>query len=346
MAKRELNVEFIRVFAIFMTVMIHVSNFYINNFSKISTTYFNTAVVYNSLSRICVPLFFMVSGIFLIKQEFNFKSYYQRILKFTLILVVWSVIYFLFNNEWKIKGLKQAVANSFLNANETSRHLWFMYAIIGIYIALPFIQNMCKNMNRQLENLFLGLWLGFSGLGSIYVPLIRIITNTNVDITYPIPIINATYYLGYFIAGHILYERFKDVRGNLKENLWCIAIFLTSSLVTIMATCVLSAKMNEAYTVLFWYKSIFIAASAFAVFILVVINKDKFKSEAILTFSKQSFGIYLIHMIFFNQLTLNVNIIQYNPLITAPLVTLGVYVVSFISSYILSKIPVVKRLVG
>ncbi len=345
MAKREKNIEFIRVFAIFMTVMIHVSNFYINSFSKISASYFNTAVVYNSLSRICVPLFFMVSGIFLIKQEFNFKNYYQRVLKYALILVTWSIIYFLFNNEWQLKGLKKAVANSFLNANETSRHLWFMYAILGIYIALPFIQNMCKNMSTQIENLFLGLWIGFSGLGVIYVPLIRIVTNTNVDITYPIPIINATYYLGYFIAGHILYERFKDKTANLKKNLLCIGVFLGSSLVTIVATCIMSAVMNKAYTPLFWYKSIFIVLSAFAVFILVIINKDKFKSEAILTFSKQSFGIYLIHMIFFNQLTNNVNILQYNPIITVPLVTLGVYVVSFISSYILSKIPILKRLV-
>lgn len=34
MVKREKNIEFIRVFAIFMTVMIHVSNFYM----KIYTT--------------------------------------------------------------------------------------------------------------------------------------------------------------------------------------------------------------------------------------------------------------------------------------------------------------------
>ena len=237
------------------------------------------------------------------------------------------------------------MANSFLNANETSRHLWFMYAIIGIYIALPFIQNMCKNMSCLQENLFLGLWLGFSGLGSIYVPLIRIITDTNVDISYPIPIINATYYLGYFIAGHILYERLKDTGSSLKKNLLCMGVYIISTLVTIIGTCVLSAKMNEEYTPLFWYKSIFIAVSAFAIFILVVINKDSFKNQVILTFSKQSFGIYLIHMIFFNQLTLNVQIIDFNPLIAIPVITLAIYTVSFISSYILSKIPIINRLV-
>jgi surface polysaccharide O-acyltransferase-like enzyme len=81
MKKREINIEFIRVFAIFMTVMIHVSNTYINNISKIDSFEFNTAVVYNSLSRVCVPLFFMVSGIFLIKQEYDRQKYINRIIK-------------------------------------------------------------------------------------------------------------------------------------------------------------------------------------------------------------------------------------------------------------------------
>lgn len=345
MEKREINIEFIRVFAIFMTVMIHISNLYMNSFSKISAFYFNTAVVYNSLSRVCVPLFFMVSGIFLIKREFEIKSYLKRILKFTLILAVWSIFYFFFNNNWKISGFKEALANSFLNANQTSRHLWFMYAIIGIYIALPFIQNMCKNMSQQMENLFLILWLGFSGLGSIYVPLIRIITNTDVDITYPIPIINATYYLGYFIAGHILYERFKDVNGDLKKNLLCIGGYIISSLVTITATCILSARINLVYDSFLWYKSIFIVIATCALFILIIINKDKFKGEAILTISKQSFGIYLIHMIFVNRLASNIEIIDLNPIIAIPVITIIIYIVSFAVTYIILEIPFLNKLV-
>lgn len=345
MKKRELNIEFIRIFAIFMTVMIHVSNLYINSFSKISSGYFNTAVVYNSVSRICVPLFFMVSGIFLIKQEFNLKNYFKKIFKFTLILVVWSIIYFLFNNKLNLSGLKEAVANSFLSTNETSRHLWFMYAIIGLYIALPFIQNMCKNMTRVQENLFLGLWLGFSGLVSIYVPLIRAITGTNVDVSYPIPIISGTYYLGYFIAGHILYERFKDTRADLKKNFYCIACYVISTLISIIITCLMSAKNGSVYTPMTWYRSIFIALGAIAVFIFIVINKDKFKGKVILSFSRQSFGIYLIHMIFLNLLSWNVKVISFNPIIAIPVITLGVYIISFVSSYVISKIPILNRLV-
>jgi len=345
MKKRELNIEFIRVFAIFMVVMIHVSNIYINSFSKISALHFNTAVVFNSISRICVPLFFMVSGIFLINKEFDLKSYYKRILKFVFLLTFWSVIYFLRNNNFKLNNFGKALANSFFNADKTSRHLWFMYAIIGIYIALPFIQNMCKNMSRELENLFLILWFSFSGLIVIFVPLIRYITKTDIDITYPIPIINSAYYLGYFIIGHILYERFKFISPTAKKNLLCVGTYLISVFISIIVTCFFTAKTNEIYEPMTWYRGIFIALAACAVFILIVINKDKFKSNAILTFSHRSFGIYLLHMLFLNHITENINVLEFNPLISIPLLTLVVYALSFIASFILSKIPIIKNLV-
>ena len=45
------------------------------------------AVIFNSLSRICVPLFFMVSGIFLIGEDYDRKKYIKRIVRFILIVI-------------------------------------------------------------------------------------------------------------------------------------------------------------------------------------------------------------------------------------------------------------------
>ncbi len=344
MTNRKINIEFIRVFAIFMTVMIHVSNIYINNFQKIAIHSFDTAIVYNSMSRICVPLFFMVSGIFLINQDYTFKKYIQRILKFILLLAFWSAVYFFLNND-EYRNITGVIANSILNANQTSRHLWFMYAIIGIYIALPFIRCMCKNMTREQENLFLILWLFFSGFDVIYVPLARFLTNSNVDITYPIPIINAAYYLGYFIGGHILYERFKKTKGDKKKNLLCILCYILPTLVTILVTCFFSVQTDSVYDPMMWYRSVFTAIASFAVFVLVIINGENIKSRFIFNVSKHSFGIYLIHMIFLNLLTENCNIIEFNPILAIPVITLGVYLISLICCFIISKIPLFNKLI-
>lgn len=345
MTNKKINIEFIRIFAIALTIMIHVSNVYIYSFEKITNFDFLISIIYNSIARICVPLFFMISGIFLIKQEYNRQKYFNRIKKFVCILLIWSIIYYLINNNFKITNLTSTIINSFLNANMTSRHLWFMYAIIGIYIALPFIQNMCKNLTKEQENIFLILWAILSGFAVIYVPVARIITKTNVDITYPIPIINSAYYLGYFISGHILYERFKDSKTSKSKNIFLISYYILSTLVTILSTYFISIIEKKVFDSMMWYRSIFTIIATVSIFILVVINEKKIKSSIILKLSKYSFGIYLIHMIFLKIIKSNLSIIDLNPIISIPLITIIIYILSLLSCLIIKKIPIIKNII-
>lgn len=348
MKERKVNIEFIRVFAIIMTIVIHVSNVYIYSFSKINNFYYLVSVIFNCISRICVPLFFMVSGIFLLNENFDRKKYFKRIFRFLLILIVWSIIYYLFNEGWKTNSIFTAFINTFFNADMTSRHLWFMYAIIGIYISLPFVQTMVQNMSREKEDLFLILWMILSGGVVIFVPLGRELLNRSVDFSYPVPIINATYYLGYFISGSILYNRFNGLKNSnkiKKINLYCILTFICSTLITILGTYFISIIKGNVYDSLIWYRSIFIVLSACSVFLLVVINEDKFKNKFILKLSSLSFGVYLIHMIFLTLIKRNINIIEYNPLLFIPIFTLLVYLLSLVSSFIIKKIPGVNKLI-
>lgn len=343
---RKINIEFIRVFAMFFTIVIHVSNVYIYSFDKISNFNYLTAVFFNSMARICVPLFFMISGIFLLKEEYDRKKYFSRVKKYILILAVWSMTYALINNKISFNGgIFSVIFNSLFNANMTSRHLWFMYAIIGIYIALPFVQNMYKNLSTELKNLFLILWMGLSGLIVIIIPITRSITGLTINVDYPIPILNAAYYLGYFISGRIIYEKYKDKKFKKNKNILCIVIYLLSTLVTAFSTYFISKINNQVYDSMMWYRSIFIIISSFAIFILVVGNEDKIKDKNIIKLSKYSFGIYLIHVIFLSIIKHNFSFINYNALIFIPLLTLVIYIVSLISSIILKKIPIVNKII-
>ena len=346
MNKKVISIEFIRVFAIILTIMIHVSNVYIYSFGKITDLDFFVSILYNSFSRICVPLFFMVSGIFLIREEFDKKKYIGRVKKFILLLIVWSIIYYLLYNYANIGDtLLSSIVNSLFNANMTSRHLWFMYAIIGIYLVLPFIQNMCKNMSKQLENLFLILWISFSGLVVVFVPLARFLTNSDIDISYPIPIINAAYYLGYFISGYILYNRFKNIKADKRKNIICIAIYIMSTICTAFLTYFISKINNSVYDSFMWYRSIFIILSSFSMFVLVIINSNRIKNENILKLSKYSFGVYLIHVIFLYIIKSNITIINYSPIIFIPIISIVIYVGSLFSCFMLKKIPILKNLI-
>ena len=115
------------------------------------------------------------------RSFFDKKSYLYKAFKFVGILAIWSVIYYFTKNGFEFEGIGKVIANSFFNADMTSRHLWYMYPLIAIYIALPFLQNMCKNLNKEAENLFMILWFLLSGLSFIYMPLAEFITKSNIN---------------------------------------------------------------------------------------------------------------------------------------------------------------------
>lgn len=345
MTNRKLNIEFIRIFSVIMVISIHVANVYIRRFDSVSQGYFLTATISSSLSRVCVPLFFMISGAFMGDKEFDKKSYFNKIFKFIGILAIWSIIYYFTKNGFEFEGVEKVIANSFFNADMTSRHLWYMYPLIAIYIALPFIQNMCKNLSKESENLFIILWFLLSGLSFIYIPLAEFITKGNITLEYPVPLINSAYYVGYFVSGHILYKRFKDVSFNKKQNLICIGIYLVSTLITILSTYFISLKVGNAISPPTWYRGALVIIASFAVFLLIIANKDSFKAPFIYTLSKHTFGIYLIHMIFLNIIKKTVTVAELNPVIAIPVITATVYICSLISCMLLSKIPFIKKVI-
>lgn len=338
--ERQLNIEALRIVAIICTIIIHITNVYFRKYPLISDSYYFFAVLFNSLARICVPVFFMISGSLLIPREDDSKKYWKRIIKFFIVLVVWSLIYMLFYNRFSFKG----IVMSLFNAEASSRHLWYMYALLGIYLTLPFIRKMCKYLTEKEENLFLILWCIFSGLQIIYIPVARGILNYNIDISYPIPFVEVAYYLGYFICGHILYKRYDNYKRNKRTNLYLILGYLSSSLITAICTYFFTMLFDKRCDVFFWYKSIFIIISSACIFLLFVINKDKFKSEKLLLFSKYTFGIYLIHGIFFVSLRKIFTYTDYNSLYMTIPVAIVVYFVSWIATYILKKIPLIKEL--
>jgi surface polysaccharide O-acyltransferase-like enzyme len=287
----------------------------------------------------------MISGIFALSKEYNRKEYFARVKKFILVLVIWSIIYYLTRNGFNFSNMGKVLVNSFFNADMTSRHLWYMYPLIGIYIALPFIQNMCKNLSFEQENLFLVLWICLSGLSFIFVPIAKAVLKTDVEVSYPIPLINSAYYLGYFVGGYILYKRFYNARFDKKRNLACAAIYILSIFITILLTYVISVKNNSFFEAATWYRGALIIIATFSIFILVIANENKFKSKAICRFSKHTFGIYLIHIMFLDILKQNINIVELNPLGFIPIITLILYFISLAVCTVLSKLPFVNKVI-
>ena len=83
--KREYAFDLLRVIAMIMVIVIHVANVYSRSFGIIDNTSFLASLFYNTISRISVPIFFMISGALLLDKKFNIKKYIQRLLKFIML---------------------------------------------------------------------------------------------------------------------------------------------------------------------------------------------------------------------------------------------------------------------
>ena len=73
--KREYAFDLLRVISMFMVIVVHVSNVYSRSYGIISNQNFLYSLIYNTISRISVPIFLMISGALLLDRKFDKKKY-------------------------------------------------------------------------------------------------------------------------------------------------------------------------------------------------------------------------------------------------------------------------------
>jgi surface polysaccharide O-acyltransferase-like enzyme len=340
--KKDYSLDLIRVISMFLVIVIHVSNIYSRNYINISDFSYFFATFFNGLARVSVPLFFMISGALLLSKKDD-DSYKKRITKMLIILISWSVIYYL----WDIFVMnydKPLVATFFRSFFiPLKAHLWFLYSLIGIYIVLPFIRKIFNNTSYKEDKLFIYLWMFFTGFVYIFRLMIQLL-NIKTTITYPVPLVQGTYYLGYFVLGYIIYKNIDKIKiSNKIKN---ITLISTISFI-ILGTYIVSLISNSYYEGLFAYRSILYMLFASIIMLYTLENKKMINSKMIkiISFiSPYSFGIYLSHVIFLN--ILNMYKITVIPsLIGIPIYSILLFILSFIFVYLLKKIKYIKEII-
>lgn len=338
MIKRDNTLDLLRVGSMFLVIVIHVANCFCRDYAYISSMSYFFACLFNMLARVSVPIFFMISGALLISKKHTKEKYISRIVKMVIVLAIWTLVYYL----WEIfylGGTPNSILTLLYGPDRTL--LWFMYAIIALYIALPFISKMMKNLTKKEEDLFITLWLIFSGASYI----LKLIVTPESE--YPIPMISAAYYLGYFVIGHIIYKRINKVKDKEKLKEYNRPIFLMlviSNVIMLVATLIGSEFMNGYFDKLFAYKNIFLVLSSISVYLLVLINLNKNTNiKYIDKIAPYSLGIYLVHGIFLNVLYYNFHFTDLPSLIMIPIISVILFIISYIVIYLLKKIPKVNN---
>lgn len=147
-------------------------------------------------------------------------------------------------------------------------------------------------------------------------------------------------YTGYFFT--VYYLNKYELSLNIKKTIYSIAII--SLLFAIFGTGFLSVKLGESYTELYGnlLPNTFFVSSAVFIFIKDTISEkkiSKFTLTIINQISSASLGIYMVHALYIGIfLEIGISTLKFNPIISIHIITILVFICSYITVYIMSKI--------
>lgn len=323
--------DYLRVLACFLVILVHVKPFGSNYVESI----------YTHFSRIAVPIFFMISGYLTLPQKGGYIVLFkERLPRLVFPFIFWSVLYAFIPFIFSIEDLDHAL-NRFTNLpfSLSASHLWYMYSIIGLYLFSPIISPWLETVSRKDLIVVLVLWgftLFFTYL-RIFFPWLRMTEWYSLYAFYYF-----SGYLGFFLLGYFLK---KYPISYAEKNRWVLAvIFLLGLTVLYYVFWVLDERYKSIQ-----YKTINVALIALSVFLFI--KSINFKDHKISIFishlAKKSFGIYLVHEIFlllinnyfleyFTQFNLGARLVE----------SMIVFALSYVLVSMLQKFPFSKYLIG
>ena len=157
MREKNYNLELIRMISFILVIAIHVSNYYCRAYGEITQGEYLFSLATDTLARLSVPSFFMISGALLLGREETVDKHLRRVGRFGIALVVWSAVYYF----WNIYYMKTAFDLKEILYVPAEAHLWYLYAMIPIYLVLPFFQIICRHMDLRLEKVFFCVTTGW-----------------------------------------------------------------------------------------------------------------------------------------------------------------------------------------
>lgn len=317
--ERNYNIELLRVISCILVVCIHVSNVYSRAYGEVSGGTYLFSLITNCFSRVAVPVFFMISGYLLLEENVSLRKSVHRVLHTLMVLVFWSVLYYI----WNIVFWDDRYDFATLFEEPVKKHLWFLYAILGMYIALPFFQLLFKKMSRRLTEYFVVLWVFF--LTFYYV-----LALADMEFTYPVPMVGNSSYLGYFVMGYII--RYLSEENQLGSKL-CFTIAITAGIINIGLTCCGTWVSGSHEEIFFQYRNPLIAICSLGIFAGIVehgrIRFTEAQKTLMQMISRHSFTIYLSHIIFLDIVKEEMEPLDLPGWIGIPFYTIGIFLVTF-----------------
>ena len=338
--------DLIRVVAIFLVVVIHVSGQLTNAWGEIPKDQWIIADIYGGIARMSVPLFFMISGYLLLPRSESLGVFYsKRMIKILIPFIAWSLIYLGWYCGSHVNTCTPGFAWDLLLTQGTYYHLWFLYSIMGIYLILPVLRLMIRpNTDKRVLWYLIGLWL-------IFQPVLAIahkFWDFSIKLSAPL----ATGFVCFFVLGYLLGE---ITLSGTKIAVSAVVLVISTS-ITIIGTYLLTRNAAQFDGFFYDFVSLNVIFASAAAFLLIrwISEAKLFTSPTVFvvtrTLATSAFGIYLIHILFIEVLSswipfLHINSFMGNPIWSVPFTSIVVFLLSFLTVRLIQKIPILKSIV-
>ncbi len=337
--KRILYFDFLRVIGAIAVIFIHVVSEYWYGLD-LGGNDFKILTLIDSVCRFCVPVYLMVSGALFLDEnrtldlKYLFKHY---ILRMFLIFVFWNLTYCILDTVimrheiMTLPLLGSILVNTLLGKGVF--HLRFLTIIIGFYLSVPILRLITKKTNKkQLEYLIVLLFI-FTSINLISAKL------WNISLNY---LSNFSGYLLYFILGYYLHNF--DLSEKLKKSVYVLG--LISLGLTYFLTVKYSHLLNYPCEYFFNYLAPNVVIYTGSIFLVSKNTIKTDKHHLIYKLGRVYFGVYLIHgLVLGTCVKLGLFGLPLPLGFLVLLLTVIIFSVSLVSSYIVSKIPYVNKLI-
>lgn len=340
---RNVSLDLLRIIACIMVILIHVSPDYTVGGSENFV-----ALTIQSIVRTGLPIFFILSGYYALNNPIvSLKKFYiNRMSSVIIPFIVYSYIHFLYvslefgihasiYNIFNINTFYHFILNIIQGPNGSesgfsSKHFWFVYWIIGLYILTPAIRILLNTINerRSIYSIIILLGIQSYNLYAGNTPLIS-------SYFYPIQLLpNLDIWLIYFMIGGFIY---RIDTSNLKLTpLLLIALFYIVTIYLTIKNPTSRSQISNGVNMILLSMSVFILIRN------VRINKFEKTIEYL---SSKTYGIYLCHIFIYFMFKHRINEVI-NGVFLLPIVTsMIVFLLSLALTVIINYI-VVDRLIN
>ncbi len=298
--------------------------------------------VWGSVAWFGVPLFVMISGALLLRPEkvdeplgVFFRKRWKRI---GLPFIFWGAVYLV----WSVfvKGdvvTAEGAANKVLAGPYF--HFWFLYMLVGLYLATPILRVLVTHMKRSTFKYFIILLL----LGTFLQPVWGTLYNLNLG--YEISLTYLFTFAGY-VAAFLLGAYLRDAKVRRAISYGLLLAGIASWIVGLYFVSWLYGERHN----YFLLGNLTVPVLAIAASLFLILTRVSYTNRLFRLISENTLSIYLFHVIVLETLENGYLGFTLNPTtmpiaVEFPLLTLITLIVTLAAVVALKKVPIIKNLI-